>query len=55
MKKKIEKWWNGLDESEKIGVIEGIYPNEVGLIDSDELWGRTDRKDKLEAYKDMHD
>lgn len=51
-KEKIEEWWKDLDESEKIDVLEGIYPNEVGLIDSDELWYRTGWKIKLESYKE---
>ena len=47
----VNTWWFNLDETEKIDVIEGVYPNEVGLIDSDELWERTDWEEQLEAYK----
>ena len=45
-------WWFNLDDSEKLDVLEGIYPDQVGLIDSDELWERTSWNDQLEAYKD---
>ena len=45
-------WWFNLDESEKLDVLEGIYPNQVGLMDSDELWDRTSWDNQLEAYKD---
>ena len=44
--------WESLDESEKLDVLEAIYPDQVGLIDSDELWDRTDWNEQLEAYKD---
>lgn len=45
-------WFYNLDESEKLDIIEGIYPNEVGLIDSDELWLRTDFEIKLKVWKE---
>lgn len=48
----VNTWWESLDESEKLNVLESIYPDQVGLIDSDELWERTSRNDQLEAYKD---
>ena len=51
---KVNEWWEDLDESEKLDVIEGIYPNEVGLIDSDELWERTDWKIRLDSYKEAN-
>lgn len=45
-------WWFNLDESEKLDVLESIYPDQVGLIDSDELWGRSDWNEQLGAYSD---
>ena len=45
-------WWFNLDEPEKLDVLEGLYPDQVGLINSDELWERTSWNDQLEAYKD---
>ena len=50
----VNEWWEDLDESEKLDVIEGIYPDQVGLIDSDELWERTDWKIKLDSYKEAN-
>lgn len=50
--KKINEWFYNLNEDDKLDVIEGVYPNEVGLIDSDELWERTDWKVKWEVYND---
>lgn len=47
----VNTWWFNLDESEKLDILEGIYLNQVGLIDSDELWGRSNWDDQLEAYK----
>ena len=51
---KIQDWWDNLDESEKLDVIESLYPDEVGLIDSDELWMRTDWGDKLDIWRDAN-
>ena len=45
-------WWFNLDESQKLDVLEAIYPDQVGLIDSDELWDRLSWNEQLEAYKD---
>ena len=50
----INAWWGSLDESEKLDVLEGIHPNQVGLIDSDELWERSSWDIQLEAYKDAN-
>ena len=49
----INAWWESLDESEKLDIIEGIYPDEAGLIDSDELWMRTDYSVQLDIYNEM--
>ena len=51
----VNEWWEDLDESEKLDVIEGIYPDQVGLIDSDELWERIDWNIKLDSYKEAND
>jgi hypothetical protein len=50
----VQEWWYGLDESEKVDIIETIYPDQAGLIDSDELWQRTEWKDQLDAYLEEH-
>ena len=50
----VQAWWESLDESEKLDILEGIYPNQVGLIDSDELWERSSWDIQLEAYKDAN-
>lgn len=53
-KQKVNRWFYDLDESDKIDLLESIYPDQVGLIDSDELWGRTDWEIKLEIYKEWN-
>ncbi|MBA7589998.1 hypothetical protein ES708_32097 [subsurface metagenome] len=51
----VDEWWENLDESEKLDVIEGIYPDHVSLIDSDELWERTDWDIRFSTYKVLND
>jgi len=45
-------WWFNLDESEKLDILESIYPDQVGLIDSNELWERTSWGEQLDIYKE---
>lgn len=52
LRDKANEWFYNLDESEKLDVIEGIYPNEAGLIDSSELWAKTDFEIKLKVWKE---
>ena len=47
-------WWFNLDEFEKLDILESTYPDQVGLIDSDELWERTSWDDQLDIYKDLN-
>lgn len=47
-------WWFDLDELVKLDVLEDIYPDQVGLIDSDELWERLSWNDQLDADKDAN-
>lgn len=48
----VQGWFKGLNEDEKLIVLESTYPDQVGLIDSDELWERSSWDIQLEAYKD---
>jgi len=47
-------WWFNLEEFEKLDILESTYPDQVGLIDSDELWERTSWDDQLDIYKDLN-
>jgi len=49
---RVQEWWEDLDESDKLDVIESLYPDQVGLIDSDELWMRTDWGDKMDIWRE---
>lgn len=49
---KVNTWWYNLDEPGKLDVLKAIYPDQVGLIGSDELWERTDWNEQLEVYKE---
>lgn len=49
---KVNTWWYNLDEPGKLDVLKAIYPDQVGLIDPDELWERTDWNEQLEVYKE---
>ena len=50
----VQKWWESLDESEKLNVLESIYPDQVGMIDSDELWQRTSWNEQLDIYREAN-
>ena len=50
----VQAWWESLEKSEKLDVLEGIYPDQVGLIDGNELWERSSWDMQLEAYKDAN-
>ena len=50
----VQAWWESLDESERLIVLESTYPNQVGMIDSDELWERTSWDDQLEIFKEAN-
>lgn len=50
--KKVNEWFYNLNEDNKLDVVEGIYPNEAGLINSSELWMRTEWKIKLEIWRE---
>ena len=52
---KVNDWWEKLDEFEKLEILERIYPNQAGLIDSDELWERTSWDEQLDIYKEETD
>jgi len=47
----VETWFNSLNEDEKLVVLESTYPDQVGMISSDELWDRTIWNNKLDIYK----
>ena len=50
----VQSWWESLDESEKLIVLESTYPDQVGMISCDELWERTSWKDQLDIYKEAN-
>ena len=50
----VQSWWESLDESEKLILLENTYPDQVGLIDSDELWERTSWNDKWDIYREAN-
>lgn len=52
LRDKVNKWFYDLDEDNKLDVVEGIYPNEIGLVDSSELWEMTEFKTKLAVWKE---
>ena len=47
-------WWLNLDEFEKLDILESTYPDQVGLIDSDELWESLSWNDQLDIYKEQN-
>ena len=47
-------WWFNLDEFEKLDILESTYPDQVGLIDSDELWESLSWDDRLDIYKEQN-
>ena len=49
---KVMAWWFNLDESEKLDILDFTYPDQVGLIDSNELWERTSWGEQLDIYKE---
>lgn len=48
----VQNWWESLDESFKLDIIESLYPDKVGLIDSDELWIQTSWDDKWDIWRE---
>lgn len=50
----VDTWWESLDEDKKIDFLEGLYPDQVGMIDSDELWERSSWEDQLQMYKEAN-
>ena len=47
-------WWFNLDEFEKLDILESTYPDQVGLIDSDELWESLSWNDQFLIYKEQN-
>ena len=50
----VQKWFDGLDEDEKLIVLESTYPDQVGMISCDELWERTSWNDKWDIYREAN-
>ena len=50
---KVEKWWRDLDESYKIELMEGFYPDQAPLLmEADEMWNGLEWQDKLDIYNE---
>jgi len=55
IEKVVENWWNSLDEIRKEEIVECYFPNETGLIDSDELFMRLEFEEKYLIYATADD
>ena len=50
---KVEKWWNSLDESYKIELMEDFYPEKPSIwVEVDEMWNGLPWQDKLDIYQE---
>ena len=47
-------WWFNLEEFSKLDILESTYPDQVGLIDSDELWESLSWNDQFLIYKEQN-
>ena len=48
----VEKWWNSLDESYQIELMEDFYPDKPIILDADEMWSGLEWQDKLDIYQE---
>jgi len=55
IKEIVDNWWNSLDEIRKEEIMECHFPNEAGLIDSDELFMRLEFEEKYLIYATTDD
>lgn len=50
LEKQVKEWWEDLDYSTKVEIIEGVYPD--GYPNVDEGWHYLDWEVKLELYEE---